>query len=174
MALKDYLAVRRSDIETQIKALKAELAEIRVAEAALDAAPDVTATTPRPAQGAVRSGTIKEWVLKALAGSLNGYETDQVMSAVKMIGGPDVPRNSMTPQLSRLKSEGLIVQEGRYWKAARPLVPAPAVLPAPPLAWPTPQPVVPAPPHGWVPQAPRPVPPPPQGPIYGSPEEESL
>ncbi len=120
MALLDYLLERRAEIEAQMKALKAELGEIRIAEAALTGAPVSRSvmTSVSGASATVREGSIKDWVLKALMTAPDGLETEGVIDAVRDAGGPDVPRNSMTPQLSRLKAAGLITQEGRSWRLA--------------------------------------------------------
>lgn len=124
MALLDYLQQRRSEIEAQIKALKAELGEIRVATDALTSSDVVSVSTSgvtafRTKQSAVREGTIKDWVLRALEDVPEGLETDDVTQRVQDIGGPEVPRNSMTPQLSRLKRDGLITQVGRNWQLVK-------------------------------------------------------
>lgn len=117
MALLDYLSERRAAIEAQLKALRGELAEIRIAEEALmGGVPTRTPVTTAKGSGLVRPGSIKDWVLKALAIEPDGLDTDAVIYKVIEIGGPTVPRNSMTPQLSRLKADGLLVQEGRLWK----------------------------------------------------------
>lgn len=119
MALLDYLSARRAEIEAQMKALKGELAEIRVAEAALNGAPTGrTAVSGPQGGGVVREGSIKDWVLKALSTYQGGMTTDGVRAAVAGLGGPDVPRNSMTPQLSRLKAAALIELDGRLWRLA--------------------------------------------------------
>jgi hypothetical protein len=119
MALRDYLAARRDEIEGQMKALKAELGEIRIAEAALSGEPTRrNAVTGAQGPSPVREGSIKDWVLKALQVIEGGTETEDIIAGVLGIGGPLVPRNSMTPQLSRLKAMGLLVQEGRNWKLA--------------------------------------------------------
>lgn len=119
MALADYLASRRAEIEAQIKALRSELTEIKIAEDALSGgAPTRVPANSANGASTVRSGSIKDWVLKALAHEPDGLETDAVIFKVTGIGGPKVPRNSMTPQLSRLKGAGLIKQDGRLWKLA--------------------------------------------------------
>jgi hypothetical protein len=102
-----------------MKALKKELEEIRVADAALgpsgEGGQPSFAGKPRSSLATIKEGTIKDWVLKALGNAPNGLETDEVSRAVRELGGPDVPRNSMTPQLSRLKKDGLLTQVGRKW-----------------------------------------------------------
>lgn len=120
MKLKEYLANRRAEIDAEIKALKAELAEIRIAEDALSGAPTgktVVASPKGPA--VVREGSIKDWVLKALAHMPQGGETEQIITAISLLGGPLVPRNSMTPQLSRLKADELLELHGRLWRLAQ-------------------------------------------------------
>ena len=121
MALRDYLAQRREEIEQQMKALRAELSEIKIAEAALGGAP-LNKTVVRSANGpaAIREGSIKDWVLKALMHFSIPMETEQIIDAVQRIGGPAVNRNSMTPQLSRLKGDKLITLEGRLWRLVPP------------------------------------------------------
>ncbi|MFL5297394.1 MAG: hypothetical protein ACJ798_13515 [Phenylobacterium sp.] len=117
MALLDYLAERRLEIEAQIKTLKGELAEIRIAEAALTGVPTgrSVVSSHSGVSSVVREGSIKDWVLRALAQAPFGLETERVIEAVHRAGGPEVPRSSMTPQLSRLKAAGLITQYGRVW-----------------------------------------------------------
>ncbi|MBU1379116.1 MAG: hypothetical protein KKE02_23800 [Alphaproteobacteria bacterium] len=113
----DYLATRREEIETQMRALRNELNEIRIAEAALSGAPSGR-TVMIGARGPtfVRDGTIKDWVMRALSSFENGLETDSVIEAIRKMGGPFVERSSITPQLSRLKAAGLIGQNGRLWR----------------------------------------------------------
>lgn len=119
MALIDYLAGRRSEIEAQIKALKGELSDIRIAEAAL-LGESKTPGAGASGSSAVKEGSIKDWVLKVLDRSWEGYETDEILKAISTIGGPDIPRTSITPQLSRLKQAGLIVLDDRKWMRPRP------------------------------------------------------
>lgn len=117
MALLDYLSSRRAEIEAQIKALRAELAEIRIAEAALsgEASSKTVVATPK-GSAVVREGSIKDWVLKALTQAPLGLQTDAVIMGIREVGGPDVARSSITPQLSRLKGDGLITyNEGKWW-----------------------------------------------------------
>ena len=126
MALRDYLDYRRAALEAEIKVLQAELAEIRAAEAAisgLDGGAPVVAVRRQRQNQTVREGSIKAWILKVLDQYEldGGLVTDDVIRAVEVMGGPEVPRNSMTPQLSRLKKGGLIMQQGRKWRLMIPL-----------------------------------------------------
>jgi hypothetical protein len=124
MDLDDFIAKRRADITRQISALQMELAKLDAAEQAaarirvgwgIEQAPS-TSQMRQPAKGRpIRAGSIKDWILKALNVRPGGLETEEVITQVGLLGGPDVPRNSMTPQLSRLKQAGWIVQVGRLW-----------------------------------------------------------
>lgn len=123
MALLDYLAARREELEAQMKALRAELAEIRIAEDALTGGKpkEQLYGTVHPGGGRmlVRSGSIKDWIIRALTAYPDGNDTDAVIEAVRKMGGPIVLRSSMTPQLSRLKAAGLIEHVGRNWRIPR-------------------------------------------------------
>lgn len=113
----DYLAQRRADIEAQMKALRAELAEIKIAEAALAGVGTESAAPPVVVGGSIlRAGSIKDWIMKAMSAFPNGLETDAVIEAIRKMGGPLVIRSSVTPQLSRLKAAGLIEYNGRHWR----------------------------------------------------------
>ena len=132
--LREYVSQRKAEIEADIKRLRLELAELKAAEdAAVRIGGDVTVLggAARRARGAeVRAGSIKDWVLKALRSAPDGaLETEGVINAVVLLGGPVITRSSMTPQLSRLKSMGLIALVGRRWTildgGSDQLVPAP-------------------------------------------------
>jgi hypothetical protein len=118
MALMDYLSARREQIEAQIKALRSELTEIKIAEAALSGGSpgDHLVMTVYPGGMTIRPGSIKDWIVKALTAFPDGLETDSVIEAIRHMGGPFFGRSSTTPQLSRLKAAGLIEYNGRHWR----------------------------------------------------------
>jgi hypothetical protein len=124
MSIRDLLAQRRLEIEAQMKAFREELAEIRLAEDAISKGSASRTGDSAPATRAapeIREGSIKSWIMKALRDDPRGLETEGVIKHIELIGGPSVPRNSMTPQLSRLKSDGLITQDGRLWRLPDPV-----------------------------------------------------
>ena len=118
MALTDLLNQRRAEIAQQIKALKAELDEIQIAQDALAGGKQTRAPVGR-SSGVVRFGSFKHWILQALQTVPDGLETDDVIRTVLSMGGPEISRSSMTPQLSRLKAATLVEQVGRRWRIAR-------------------------------------------------------
>lgn len=124
MSLRDLLDSRRSEIEAQLKALRAELEDIRIAVAAISGAPPgpVARGPGRPSRNEIKPGSIKDWVLKALQDEPDGLETEEIIVKIGLLGGPKIVRNSMTPQLSRLKADdNKITLEGKRWKLLPPL-----------------------------------------------------
>jgi hypothetical protein len=120
MPVTELLAQRRAEIEAEIKKLRAELGQIRAAEEAIASMSGEMAPAPRSRRASgsanVRAGSIKDWIIKALTDHPAGLETEGVIDAVEKLGGPQVPRNSMTPQLSRLKASGYVALDGRLWR----------------------------------------------------------
>jgi hypothetical protein len=119
MPIHAILNARRAEIEAEIKALKLELEQVRAAEEAIAA---ISGEKPKAKPSGVRNGSIKDWILKALETERAGLDTEGVISVVSFLGGPEVLRSSMTPQLSRLKSAGLIALDGRKWLLPKNLV----------------------------------------------------
>lgn len=110
--LRDFLAGRRSEIQTQIKALRSELREIEAASAALhenrgSTAPNATAKNSRGS-----GPTLKEMAVAVLADHTNGLEANDVLDRIAERFGVQVKRESMSPQLSRLAREGIIRRGG--------------------------------------------------------------
>jgi len=59
--------------------------------------------------------TIKSAVLEILNEAGHGMTAMQILPAVNARLGVDYPRTSLSPQLSRLKSEGVLVRDGVVW-----------------------------------------------------------
>lgn len=108
MSLRNLLSTRRSEIAKQIEVLRAELAEIAVAEAALGVEQTVEVRLK------LRRGSIKEAVVGVLMSHPNGLKTDQIIEALGK-NGMTVMRSSLTPQLSRLKSSGVLRRANSLW-----------------------------------------------------------
>jgi len=111
ITLRDFLANRRSEIQAQIKTLRAELREIEAASSALQDAqgegirPDVARTR--------RSGpTLKEMAIAILTDHPDGLEANDVRDKIAERFDAQVKRESMSPQLSRLAKEGVIRRGG--------------------------------------------------------------
>jgi hypothetical protein len=110
MTLRDFIASRKAEIRDQQRALKTELKELLLAEAALDPQSEVTsASTGLPPL------TIKEMARQVLAGQPNGLNSSGILDAIKKMFDRDLERTSLSPQLSRLKEEGELVLNGDTW-----------------------------------------------------------
>jgi hypothetical protein len=100
-SLREFIRAREADIQKQIESLRSELRDLALARQAIDGA-------PAPRNPTVQRGTaptIKEMILEVLEKRPNGGVADQIIEWVKADYGVDVPRSSMSPQLSRLKSD---------------------------------------------------------------------
>jgi hypothetical protein len=131
MDLDDFILKRRAEIAAQIAELQRELAKLDAAEQAVarvrvgweqvrNPAPANVPAPHRTRRAGVREGSIKDWILRALAHRPGGLETGEVIVQVAILGGPNVQRPSMTPQLSRLKEAGRIIQVDRKWMLSEP------------------------------------------------------
>ncbi len=108
-SLQEFIRERRPEITAQIHALREELKQLDVAEIALsDKRPQ---TTHKPTD----LPTIKEMVLEVLAGYPQGIRANEILSAIESRHGARIARESLSPQLSRLKDEGKIILKGRKW-----------------------------------------------------------
>ena len=113
-SLRDFIATRREDVKRQIADLKAELRELNLAEAAIKTGVPVVA--PAMSTGGTGKPTIKEMVVAVLGARPDGAEATEIISLVSSRFGDEIPRSSLSPQLSRLKEEGTLVLDGRTWK----------------------------------------------------------
>jgi len=112
LPLRDYLAQRRQAIQSEIKALRAELSEIDAAHRAL--AGEVNVAEPS-SQG---KKTLKEMALEVLSANPNGLDAVGILAAIKSEFGKTVQRESLSPQLSRLGQNGDVVREDGVWRIA--------------------------------------------------------
>lgn len=110
--LRDFLAVRRSEIQTQIKALRSELREIEAASAALQENRENTAPSATAKNSRGSGPTLKEMAVAVLADHTDGLEANDVLDRIAERFGIQVKRESMSPQLSRLAKEGIIRRGG--------------------------------------------------------------
>ena len=107
MSLRDYIAERRTALKAQMQALRAELRELDIAESALAGGAE------QPLSGGSAQPTIKEMIVAALRkGPSDAHE---IIAEIKKLFGNDVPRSSLSPQLSRLKSERVVDIVDNKW-----------------------------------------------------------
>lgn len=117
LPLRDYLAQRRAEVQASIKALRCELAELDAAERALPSNGEAT-PKPKKERGSAGTGkkTLKEMALEVLEGMPNGLEAVGILDAIQKVHGITVRRESLSPQLSRLRQDGHLILDGSVWK----------------------------------------------------------
>jgi hypothetical protein len=120
--LPDFLtmiAERRAQIKGRIAELRSELNALKAAEETYRAgnAPKVAASD---AQLAGTGKTIKDLVIDVLADHAQGADAHGIIALIAKKHGIIIQRPSLSPQLSRLKQDGLLELEGITWKAAGP------------------------------------------------------
>lgn len=108
--LRDFLANRRSEIQTQLKALRAELREIEAASSALQEGND-SFRSEVTASRRDRT-TLKDMAIAVLTDRPEGLEANDVRDQIAERYNVQVKRESMSPQLSRLAKEGVIRRGG--------------------------------------------------------------
>ncbi|WP_093151572.1 hypothetical protein [Thalassobaculum litoreum] len=112
--LRDFIASRKAEIRQQISALRREIDELERAEVAISeeggSQSPRTGDAPQPAKG-----TIKDMILQVLEDQGNGAESAEIIDMIKARFDVEVPRTSMSPQLSRLKANGLVGVVGKRW-----------------------------------------------------------
>ena len=112
--LREFIATRQAELASQLAALKHEERELRIALEALDGG------KPR-ANGKVRGErpTLNAMIVTVLR--QHGQATaETVIERIKGQYFVDVPKSSMSPQLSRLKREGIVELDllDKTWRLA--------------------------------------------------------
>lgn len=108
--LRTFLDERETAIKEQLKAFRAELAEIKVARQALDGVAVEVQSTSSSA-----GPTIKDMIRTVLERAPDGMTSALILEAIKQEFGRDVERTSLSPQLTRLKDAGEVHLVGENW-----------------------------------------------------------
>jgi len=118
--LREFMSNRRSEIQAQIKALRLELVELDAAERGLS---EVTGQPAKKDRGATGTGrmTLKELALEVLGRHPEGADALTILADIKAKHGLEIARESMSPQLSRLGQEGVLVRHGFVWRLNKPM-----------------------------------------------------
>jgi hypothetical protein len=118
LAPKDYIAARRQELRQHIQSLEEELRVLERMESALPGRPvEYRNEVPEhePPKRRQFNKSIKEMVLEVLAPGALMLAMD-ILHDIKAKFGVEVERTSLSPQLSRLKTDGLIDRaESNYW-----------------------------------------------------------
>jgi hypothetical protein len=115
LTLKDFLANRKAEIKTQQVALRKELAEISAAETAIESSCNgEDATTRKRVSSRL---TIKDMIIGVLENKIEGADAFKILEMIKEKYGKDISRPSLSPQLSRLKTDdGVLELDGNNWR----------------------------------------------------------
>lgn len=111
--LRDFLDRREGEIKSQIKALKAELTELKTARGAVASSEGVTNGSKSSDSSAP---TIKDMSLSILRNAHpDGITAQEILSRMSEQYNREIDRASLSPQLSRLRKEGSInLDDGRW------------------------------------------------------------
>lgn len=115
-SLREFISSREAEIKAQIKALNDELRELRAAKSAIDGA----GSAARDAPGGNRM-THREMIVAALDARPEGGTSDAVIEWVEKDFGIQISQASISSQLSRAKSDGVVTLETRTktWRSSK-------------------------------------------------------
>lgn len=118
-SLREFIPLRRSHIKEQIRTLRAELLELDAIEKRLVG--DLKEELPHHIRGSKGSGqkTLKEMAVEALMDHPDGLTTRSIMEKIKERHEISIQRESLSPQLSRLSADEVILREGSVWRLAQ-------------------------------------------------------
>lgn len=134
--LSDFILRRRREIaealdrlQAEVQALELEFDQIDKAARAAGIEENAVATeryreqnglfvVEKTRQRIVPERTIKETVVELLKEAGHGMTALQILPQVNKRLGVDYPRTSLSPQLSRLKADGVLVRNGVVWSLA--------------------------------------------------------
>lgn len=111
--LREFIASRKSEIHKKLSELRHELSELDAAEEA------IASDTPSQREPSISTShsrtTIKDMIVEVLQRVPNGLESNEIIDKIRGQFDAEVPRTSMSPQLSRLKAEGVLAVDGKRW-----------------------------------------------------------
>lgn len=123
----DFLTQREGEIEGEIKALNDELRGIYAAKQAMGIfvrpVDKVSAPNVNPIADSGQRMSNMGMVKAVLADFPDGKESNDLLSIVKERFGVEIPRSSLSPQLSKLKKKGEVKWRGGKWKLNKPALP---------------------------------------------------
>lgn len=109
--LRDFISTRESEIKAQIKALRAELGDLKVAKSALD--PHGSALGADSAPSATK--TIKEMIRDVLKSNPQGLTSTEILIKINEFSARKIERTSLSPQLSRMKEDDEVTLQNNFW-----------------------------------------------------------
>ncbi|GKY88886.1 hypothetical protein [Sinisalibacter aestuarii] len=113
MDLWQFLEAREEEIVRKRKELLTELEALRNARASLE-----KERRDKDREDGSERMTIKEMVRSVLSRNPEGGTSDQIINWINQIHASEVARTSLSPQLSRLKADGIVMldEDTGIWK----------------------------------------------------------
>ena len=109
--LRDFIASRETDIKAQIKALRVELNDLKLAKSALDSHGSALVTqTPL-----ATTKTIKDMIREVLKSNADGLTSTEILAKINDQTDRQIERTSLSPQLSRMKEDGEVALTENLW-----------------------------------------------------------
>jgi len=132
-SIDSFIARRRQELADAERPLREQLAAIERERHKLDRAEaaiaseahvsdiskegDMSHFSRRAKGGSLK--TMKECVIEILGENASGLSAIEILPLLNRRLGTDYERTSLSPQLSRLKSEGVVILDGINWRLAR-------------------------------------------------------
>jgi hypothetical protein len=116
MSLREFITAREHEIKAQIRALTNELRELSAAKSAISGDDSVTGR----GSGQQRL-THSDMIISVLDDHVEGGTVDNVVAWVKAKFDVEIPRNSMSSQLSRAKGDGFLTLDhaNKIWRSSK-------------------------------------------------------
>jgi hypothetical protein len=108
--LRDFIFTRKAAIKAEMKALRKELADLKVAEDALE-----THSLAAKVESGAAAITIKGMIREVLKSSFSGLTSTEILENIGLKFGKKIERTSLSPQLSRMKDDGEVSLDGNFW-----------------------------------------------------------
>lgn len=115
-SLVRQLQVRKEQVEVEISALQAELARINAAIRALDADDLFDEARENLRHRRRDNGTLKQMAYTVLSEADRPLTARQILQRIKEEFGVAIERTSMSPQLSRLGQQRVLLRDGNLWR----------------------------------------------------------
>ncbi len=115
--LRDFITERQAEIKAEQAALRLESQELKAALEAINATAEQNSEngSRRPSGRA----TIKDCVVEALREHPGGGSAEEITAWIATAHGLTIPRSSLSPQISRLKAEGVVIlNANKDWQLA--------------------------------------------------------
>jgi hypothetical protein len=115
-SLRDFINARESEVKAQIKALNDELRELRTAKSAIDSHSPSVDERRKPERM-----THRQMIVEVLDKRPDGGTSDKVIEWVNDDFGVEISQASISSQLSRAKSDGVLTLDmsNKVWRSVK-------------------------------------------------------